>query len=83
MPPDLHALTDGGWVAICVRCLGRSDTIAPADAAGAWSALESVGWSTHEYAATKTAYAICPACIASPKSFADRVSAVMAKWTRK
>lgn len=66
----LRPLTAGRFALMCGKCLRPSPPVPAPDAASALTELQRVGWTVHAPgdAPGARAFALCPACTASPSA---------------
>jgi hypothetical protein len=81
--PDLHALTEGRWVARCQFCKVESIPVAAVDAAHAWDNLEKLGWESYQPVLGAAMTALCKACAAKNARIMASVKAARKGRKRK
>jgi hypothetical protein len=60
--PELHALTEGRWVARCQFCKVDGTPVAAVDATHAWEDMEKLGWSSYQPVPGAVVASLCKAC---------------------
>jgi hypothetical protein len=79
--PELLALTDGRFEAMCDRCTRRSAAVAATTPADAWDEMLKLGWSSYEpivvprQGGASGRHAVCASCTAYPETIEDAVRA--------